>query len=324
MRMRKVFVLLFLAMTGWAASPTVKIPQTRVRVLYDTQNPGRSVYSPRNPASEVPAEWVEVMIQAWDLIPWAKRDKPRRYEENKWRKTLDWWFYAQTPDGWLTIPEVSNVPFEKFEITIIPPGSGYAHCDCAVDDVMPVKGDFGCTLRDGTFPKFAALPEERRLLLAKLAAEQFQGGSLAFPQIYTYAEARWALQWYEINMHYWPALRNTAIWAGSPPEDPMYRAEYFQYVRGCLSYIQESLAGKPRREWDLPKDWKSMTDDEKKDIKARLSSMICKDLKEKKEAWKVPVLIIPKTVAAEPLFAEVKCEGLTWKVEEKPYPESGG
>lgn len=318
MHMRKVLALLFFVTVSLAAWPAVKISETRVRVLYNVAYPGRSSSASHlhEPANEVPAEWVLVEIQAWDIIPWSKRAKPRRYEENKWRKTLDWFFFAQTPDGWLTIPEVSG---GMYEITIIPPGSHHAACDCAVDDLMPVPGNFGCTLRNGTFAKFVALPEERRLLIASLPAEQFQGGNLGFPQLYSYAETRWVLQWYEINLHYWPLLRDTSLdWPGKPLEDPMYKSEYFWLVRSCMRYIQESLQGKPRPEWNLPKDWKPMTNEEKKDIKARLSSMICEDLKKKKEAWKVPVLIIQNGVAGEPLFAEVHCEDLNWKVDDKP------
>lgn len=314
--MRKTLLIFVFTALSLAMWPSVKIPPTRVRILYDTQNPGVSVYSPRDPASEVPAECVEVTIQAWGKIPRSERKKPRRFGEDKWRKTVDWYFYVETPDGWLTIPEVSDVPIDNFEIWITPPAGGIAKCDCAVDDkrILPISpGIFQCSLNERTFSKFVALPEEKRILLAKLVRQEFQGGVVSFPHKYNYAEALWVLQWCELNMRYWPLLIDSLDTRDTHPKDPLYKEQYFSYVRHCLYYIQESLVGMPMPDWESAKGWKPMTDEEKKNLKARLSAMICKDLKEKKEAWKVPVMMIPKEVVSEPLFSEVHCDDLEWQ-----------
>lgn len=329
MNMRKTIIFLALVAATFTTWSHVKITQMRIRVLYDIQYPGGGhVTQGRNPAYELPAEWVYVHIRATAKIPLSQREKPRLREENKWHKTLEWWFYADTPDGWFTLPDLSDVPIDKFEIEIIPPATRCARCDCAFDDLMPSPGLYLCTLDDKSFPKFAALPEKERILRATLASSDHQLGGGPFPIYYSYAETSFELQQFELNLHYWPQLRNTMMDGVAARMDPQHKDEYFMKIRSCLSFIHQSLEGKPkpdsrswneslqikpRPDWDSSNEWKPMTDEEKKDIKVRLSSIICKDLKEKKEAWKLPVMIIPKEVVSEPLFSEVHCDDLEWQ-----------
>ena len=139
----------------------VTIPQTRVRILY--RETGQ------------PVEWVQLAITCW--APWRSKAEEKAYEESHLgfhagkETSLGGGRFLHADDGWITIPEISNVRMDSYEIEFNPAGG---HTIYVVDPPRYNQKPWGHVLPyfdEKTFPKFAALPEKDRVLEAPYIAQ---------------------------------------------------------------------------------------------------------------------------------------------------------
>ncbi|MGA9752737.1 MAG: hypothetical protein WBS54_13215 [Acidobacteriota bacterium] len=93
----------------------VSIPRTRVRIIYkDTRQP---------------VEWVQLSISCW--APWRSKAEEKAYEEShlgfhaEKETTLGGGRFLHADDGWITIPEISNVRMDSYEIEFNPAGGAH-------------------------------------------------------------------------------------------------------------------------------------------------------------------------------------------------------
>lgn len=300
--MRRLLIGLLLgsiSLLEWASGPVVTIPKTRLKIIY--KETGQ------------PVEWV--MIQVFCLRTHLNRPERKELFERKkaayekrvseghdfpyedfssWKleqfkteRSCGWRDFLHAEDGWITIPEVSDVRMDSYQIEITPAAGHIVN--------YPYEKEY-VAFTEKSFPKFAALPEKDRVLEAFFTKQcNIPSGTLN-P---TYEEGRFFLAAYEIILNHWPEL-SAALGCGYGGDGPEFKGSYYGFLRyNCLltmrSYIDPSysLPGVPV----IPAA-------QRQDLLDRSRQLFCNDIKAKQARWKdsrVPLLDLD-------FFRDLHCE----------------
>jgi len=273
-----------------ASARQVTIPRTRVRILYkDTGQP---------------VEWVQLAISCW--APWRSKAEEKAYEEKTggWHAeketTLGGGRFLHAEDGWITIPEVSDVRMDSYQIKFDPAGG---MTEYVVDPRRYHENPRKyyklqvAYFDEKTFPKFAALPESERVLEAHFTKQcNIPSGTLN-P---TYEEGRFFLATYKIILDHWPEL-SAALGCGYGGDGPEFKGSYYGFLRyNCLL----SMKGYIDPSYRLPGVKDDMTPAQRQDLLDRSRQLFCNDIKLKQARWKdsrVPLLDLD-------FFLDLHCE----------------
>lgn len=281
-----------------AHSVQLTIPQTRLRILYMN--------------TMQPVEWVQLAIgcsvqhktraERKEYFERARAEYEKAVREGKngpyeeFRPGFRDWtsddfktegtyggvIFLHAEDGWITIPEVSGVRMDHYEIEFEPAGGQTLY---VVDPIRYNQEIFSNNYShilpnfdEKTFPKFAAVPEKDRVLYGSFTKQcNIPSGTLD-P---TYEEARFFLAAFKIIFDHWPEL-SAARGCGYGGDGPLYKGAYYGFLRyHCLlwmdGYTDPSLA-------------KDITDAQRADLLQRSRELFCNDIKSKQERWRDPTI----------------------------------
>ena len=266
-RARTAVVCTWLALMAFPimASKAVKIPKTRVRIIY--KETGQ------------PVEWVQLSISCW--AKWRSRAEKKAYQKKigGWEASKETTYgggrFLHAEDGWITIPEVSDVRMDSYEIEIVPAAG------CVFYPPKPPETGWGEPVGyfdEKTFPKFAALPEKERVLESSFTAQCAIASGTLNPN---YEEARYFLAAYKIIMDHWPEL-SAALGCGYDHggHAPYFKSGYWGFMTNCCltmrSYIDPSysLHGVPV----IPAAQRA-------DLLEHARALFCADIKAKQALW---------------------------------------
>jgi hypothetical protein len=202
-------------------------------------------------------------------------------DDFKSERTCGWRDFLHADDGWITIPEVSNVRMDSYEIEITPAaGNTLLRVDPrkkkGMNDLLPYYDE-------KTFPKFAGLPEKDRVLEAQYAYQCSLPAGTLQP---TYEEARYFLAAYEILLSQWPHLSWATDCYGVKEETPPYYKGYYwttvdDYLTRIFTYVE------PPSSYKLYYFGNStpLTDAQRADLLERIRSLFCTDIEAKLRLW---------------------------------------
>jgi len=274
-----------LSVAALGSGPQVTIPATRVRIVYkDTGQPAEWVmlqviclrtHLTRAERKELFArekKKYDALIAQGKQIPY--RDfSDWRSDEFKGERSCGWRDFLHAEDGWITIPEISNVRMDSYEIEIVPAGGAvYYKIRDWKKDYLPAYYD------EKSFPKFAALPESERVLEADFTKQCNLPAGTRNPN---YEEGRFFLAAYEIILNHWPEL-SAALGCGygHGGRAPYFKSGYWGFLTNCCltmrSYIDpsHSLPGVPV----IPATQRS-------DLLEHTRALFCADIKAKQALW---------------------------------------
>ncbi|MGA9752735.1 MAG: hypothetical protein WBS54_13205 [Acidobacteriota bacterium] len=161
-----------------------------------------------------------------------------RAEQFKSERSCGWRDFLHADDGWITIPEISNVRMDSYEIEINPAGGmTLLVSDPKRYDPEVLSHNYGHILpyfNEKTFPKFAAVPEKERVLYADFTKQcNIPAGTLNA----SYEEARFFLATFKIIMDHWPEF-SAALGCGYGGDGPVYKGSYYGFLRNlCLLWM---------------------------------------------------------------------------------------
>jgi hypothetical protein len=258
--------IILLAVVEVAVLSQVRIPATRLRIVYKDTNQ--------------PVEWVKVEIEGWQK--WASRAERKAYEENvgamaSMKTVLGGTRFLHADDGWITIPAVTGVKMDRFAIDLRP-----AACGVVVYKNNEEK-EYASTFTGKSLPKFLSLPEANRVLEAELAPQCYLPPGTQQP---SYEEARYFLAAYEILLSQWPHLSWATDCYGVKEETPPYYKGYYwttvdDYLTRIFTYVE------PPSSYKLYYFGNStpLTDAQRADLLERIRSLFCTDIEAKLRLW---------------------------------------
>jgi hypothetical protein len=251
------------------SSAQVTIPRTRLRIVY--QETGQ------------PVEWVRLSISCW--AKWRSKAEKKAYQEKigGWEASKETTYgggrFLHAEDGWITIPEVSNVRMDSYEIEITPAAGRIFYVtdprrynqeihDNNYSHLLPYYDE-------KTFPKFAAVPEKDRMLEASFSAA-IPPGTLNR----TYEEARFFLATYEIVLKHWPRLAPAQAYYGGKAleRESFYWGAIDDFLTAIFFFVDPSICSSPGLITPL-------TDAQRADLMERIRSLFCTDIETKLKLW---------------------------------------
>jgi len=263
-------VLLTVTFLALRVEAQVKIPETRLRIVYkDTGEP---------------VEWVQIVISCYSR--WKSKAEKREYQEKiggfeaSKKTTYGGGKFLHAEDGWIIIPEVSNVPMDSYTIEINPAGGqtlyvtdpGRFNSELRKNNLSHLLSNFD----QKTFPKFVAVPVKDRVLLAPFTAGQIAG--TLYP---SYEEARFFLAAYKIDFDHWPdfaaASAYYSIKKGSPSCKSFYWGAVDDHLTRAFLYVDPTLC--------LPGMSAPLTDEQRVDLLGRMRLLFCGDIEAKLLLW---------------------------------------
>ncbi len=246
---RRLCFLCFCALSvaALASGPQVTIPATRVRIVYkDTGQPVEWVVidvtclrtdltrAERKELFEREKREYDALIAQGKQIPYQDFSDWRS-EQFKSERSCGWRDFLHADDGWITIPEVSNVRMDSYEIRFDPAGGQTLYVvNPPRYNAEILKNNYDHLLAyftEKTFPKFAALPEKDRVLEAMFTKQcNIPSGTLN-P---SYEEGRFFLATYRSILERWPAS-SAALGCGYGGDGPEFKGSYYGFLRyNCL------------------------------------------------------------------------------------------
>ncbi len=291
--MKRIVFIAFLCALSVAALGSgrqVTIPATRVRIVYkETGQPAEWVMidvtclrthltrAERKELFEREKREYDALVAQGKQIPYQDFSDWRS-EQFKTERSCGWRDFLHAEDGWITIPEISNVRMDSYEIEVNPAGG---HTIYVVDPPRYNKKPWGHVLPyfdEKTFPKFAALPEKDRVLEAPYIAQCGIPPGTLNP---TYEEGRFFLATYKIILDHWPGL-SAALGCGygNGGHAPYFKSGYWGFLTNCCltmrSYVDPSysLPGVPV----IPAAQRA-------DLLGHTRQLICVDIRAKQALW---------------------------------------
>ncbi|MGA9751282.1 MAG: hypothetical protein WBS54_05810 [Acidobacteriota bacterium] len=218
-----------------------------------------------------------------------------KLEEFKSERSCGWRDFLHADDGWITIPEVSNVRMDSYKIEIVPAGGAvYYKIRDWKKDYLPAYYD------EKTFPKFAALPEKDRVLEAPYIAQCGIPPGTLNP---TYEEGRFFLATYKIILDHWPEL-SAALGCGFSGDGPEFKLAYYGFLRyNCLLSMKGYIDPSYRRTIGVIVKIPAA---QRADLLERTRELFCNDIKAKQARWKDPR--IPADLLELDFFQNLHCE----------------
>jgi hypothetical protein len=152
-----------------------------------------------------------------------------------------------------------------------------------------------------TFPKFAALPEEERVLVSSFTAQCALVPGTLNP---TYEEARYFLAAYKIILSHWPEL-SASKGCGYGGHGPDFKGEYYGFLRyHCLLNMESYIA--PAAMARIGANIDNISEAERADLLERSRELFCNDIKAKQDRWHEER--IPEDLLEMDFFQRLHCE----------------
>ena len=296
-----LFILFFLSLPGQVKAKD-GIPEARFRVIYKDTG--------------MPVEWAAVRIECFRQYGWFGADE---------EKTYGAFFYAQAPDGWITIPRVDAPGTDTYEIQVWVPG-----CSC-IDNPDTAGWRISAPFNNKTLPRFMKKPPAERVFY--VTPEYNECGACCRHNSWgglPYEGLRYEIAQRAMDFDQWPKL--SACYAGHHLEDghsreerrqkegPYFKRWYCKEISSLLFWTHEEMKlfakGAEKRKWSSEKIEATVSE-----LEGLVRDLICSDIQKKKEQW--GRMTLAEDILNDPIIKG--CEALkgvkavTWSGEENVW-----